>query len=339
MKPQLKIINVKKSFDIRGIPGLHGIDLNYSKAGLYGLQGPSGCGKTTLLKAIAGLETLDSGDIKHNIKNIQIMPRPEEQNLNQTVLELITGHSILQDIGVDTDKAINLAREALMVLEITNEMNKLAKDLSAGQLQRVMLAMSLVNNPDLILMDEPFSILEESTRLQLIEQVKDLILKRGIIAIWVTHQSTLALQFCDEISIMNFGKIVQTGTPQELFLKPNSLFIAKYFGENNVFLCRVSESKVQLPWQEIVLQLPNNPGTSLNGKNVLVIIRPQHLILKSSGQYNCEVISSVFKGSYFVIHCHINNQNFILQSPTKLETSMKIHFDFNSEYLHLLNEV
>ena len=331
----LTIKDANLSFDKKGIPGLHGINLNYNSPGLYVIQGPSGCGKTTLFRAIDGQLKLESGSIDTHGNKVGMMPKPDQLNLNQKVLDLLVEHCLKKLTDISEEKAINLAREALMMLEITNEMNKLVSDLSAGQQQRVMLAMALINRPQIILLDEPFSILEANTRKQIIGELQLIIEQNNLLVLWITHQSEEALEFSQSIALMNFGKIVQQDTPENIYFSPNSLFSAKYYGENNIYAVKVENQEVELPWGK--LKLPASIEVE-NGKNILAITRPQLFKVSDQGKFNAKISKQSFKGQYFSYSCKLNGHPVYLQSTAKI-TGDSIKFDIDECDILLLKEI
>lgn len=331
----LTIKDANLSFDKKGIPGLHGINLSYSSPGLYVIQGPSGCGKTTLFKAIDQQLKLESGSIDTHGNKVAMMPKPDQLNLNQKVLDLLVEHCLKRLSDITEEKAINLAREALMMLEITNEMNKLVCDLSAGQQQRVMLAIALINRPQIILLDEPFSILEANTRKQIIGELQHIIDQNNLLVLWITHQSEEALEFSKSIALMNYGKIIQQDSPENIYFNPNSLFCAKYYGENNIYAVKVENQEVNLPWTKT--KLPSSTQVE-DGKNILAIIRPQFFEVSDQGKFSAKVLKKVFKGQYYSYRCELNSHYIYLQSTSNLIND-SINFDIDESNIFFLKEI
>lgn len=334
-KSMLKLSNIKLIYDSRGIAGLHNLSIEFQKPGIQVIQGPSGCGKTTLFNIISGHLKNDEGTVETFGNRIGIMPKIENINQDLRVLEILVDFC-KQNIQVnDHEKAINLAREALMLLEITNEMNKVFSQLSSGQQQRVLLAAAILHKPQIILMDEPFSIVDSNTRKEILKDLKEFTAQQNILVLWVTHQSEDAFEFAQNITLMNYGKIIQTGTAEELYFHPNSLFSANYFDENNIFVCKTKENKVNLPWGEI--NLPNSLNIE-EDKNILAIIRPSAISIATQSDLKAKIKNQTFKGNYYLIETELKGHTIFVVSLRKLSEN-EVKLSFNTSQIHFLAEI
>lgn len=231
------------------------------------LLGPSGCGKTTLLRLIAGLETLDGGSIQSN------GDAPKIGMVFQD-LALFPHMSAARNIGYalrHLSRSERRARtdEMLALVGLSDKRGAYPHELSGGQKQRLALARALARQPDLILLDEPFASQDITLRAQMRDDVMHILREAGVAALLVTHDPEEAMQFADRIAIMNGGEIEQIGEPSEIYNQPNSAFVASFFGEVNTIKGQVSNGVIASPVGAIdAAGLPDN-------MSVQVIIRPE----------------------------------------------------------------
>ena len=249
----IKLENVRKIFDQRGIAGLHDINIDFSGSKLFALMGPSGSGKTTLLKILSGTLPIDSGKVTSETQIAYLdsfTSIDRNKTMHQTLFDAIT-------VTESEDQKIQLIRDMSMLFEMTGKLKTLVSELSAGQYQRLLLASFLINRPHVLLLDEPFSNLDESLRHELMLQLKELIIERELMVIWVTHQSQEALSFADEIILLHHGSVEQRGSAQDLYYKPRSIFAAQFFGHTNLFAIRYNKdtSLWTTPWGELPLNI------------------------------------------------------------------------------------
>lgn len=203
----------------------------------FSLLGPSGCGKTTTLRLIAGFETLTAGEIWLNGARIDALP-PYRRNVN-TVFQnyALFPHLTVRgnvEFGLRRKRdAAERVRRVLEQLQLVEKQARKPAQLSGGERQRVALARALVLAPDVLLLDEPLSALDPQLRKQVRAELKELQRRTGVTFLFVTHDQEEALALSDRIAIMNAGGVEQTGTPQELYQKPRSRFVASFLGEMN----------------------------------------------------------------------------------------------------------
>lgn len=219
---------------------LEGIDLEAAQGEILCLLGPSGCGKTTLLRAIAGLERLDAGDVRFNgqsLKNIPVHARGfglmfQEYALfpHMTVAQNVAFGLRMQHIP-DIDQRV---RNVLDLVGLTGFERRSVTLLSGGERQRVALARSLAPSPRLLMLDEPLGALDANLRDRLVTDLRSIIKKAGLTAIYVTHDHSEAFAVADRVAIMNQGRLEQVGSPEEVFRRPATEFAALFMGLTNI---------------------------------------------------------------------------------------------------------
>lgn len=230
---------------------LHGIDLEIQEGEFTTLLGPSGCGKTTFLKSIAGLLEIREGDIRIDHTSVVGVP-PEKRGTvivfqdvrlfpHMTVERNIAFPLEIQKVPKNIRK--NTVKKLLEEVQLSGFENRKVKEMSGGQMQRVALARALAANPKVLLLDEPFSGLDECLRLEMGNLVKKLHRERKITTILVTHEKREALQMSDRIALMSQGKILQYDTPQNIFRHPVSKEVAEYFGRVNYVKGRIEHCR------------------------------------------------------------------------------------------------
>src|SRR5579872_396212 len=218
---------------------VHNVSLAIERGSFFSLLGPSGCGKTTTLRLIAGFEAPTSGEIWLNGARIDALP-PYRRNVN-TVFQnyALFPHLTVRgnvEFGLRRAAAADLGtcvRRVLEQVHLWEKESRKPSELSGGERQRVALARALVLAPDVLLLDEPLSALDPLLRKQVRAELKDLQRRLGVTFLFVTHDQEEALSLSDQIGVMHQGEIEQTGTPQELYQKPKSLFVASFLGVMN----------------------------------------------------------------------------------------------------------
>jgi ABC-type Fe3+/spermidine/putrescine transport system ATPase subunit len=234
---------------LRGVskdyPGQRAVDdvtLDVARGEFFSVVGPSGCGKTTMLRLVAGFEEPTTGEILLNGERIN-GKRPYERNVS-TVFQ---SYALFPHLAVRANVEFGLrhkgrrfagemerrVRETLEMVHLEDKADRRPAELSGGERQRVALARSLVIEPDLLLLDEPLSALDPKLRKQVRLELKSLQRRVGITFLFITHDQEEALSLADRMAVMNGGRIEQTGTPQEIYLKPRSRFVASFLGGMN----------------------------------------------------------------------------------------------------------
>lgn len=242
---RVKLENVTKY--LTGNKILDGVSLEVEDKEFFSILGPSGCGKTTTLRIIAGLLTPDEGFVYFDDRIMNDVP-PERRNVTMVFqnFALMPHMTVFDNIafglkmrGWSQEDIKRRVKEVMELLKIEGLENKKPHQLSGGQQQRVGVARALAPNPDVILFDEPLSNVDAVLREQLRFEIRDLVKKLGITGIYVTHDQAEALVVSDRMAIMNKGRIVQVGTPVELYKRPVNLFVANFLGIANAVNGRV----------------------------------------------------------------------------------------------------
>ena len=222
---------------------LNEVSLEIKKGEFFSLLGPSGCGKTTLLRIIAGFETPDDGLV--TIDGVDVLPLPPNRRQVNTVFQ---NYALFPHLTVFENVAFSLrlkripkteledrVAENLRLVQLEAHARKKPNQLSGGQKQRVAIARALINEPRVLLLDEPLSALDAKLRQHMLIELDELHDKIGITFIYVTHDQQEALSVSDRIAVMNQGDVLQTGTPHEIYESPAADFIARFIGETNLF--------------------------------------------------------------------------------------------------------
>lgn len=236
----LKLTGITKKFG--GNLVLDQVDLTASKGEMITLLGPSGCGKSTLLRCISGLTDLEAGSIALDERELTALaPREREVGMVFQSYALFPNLNVRDNIGYGlkmkgTKKEVIHGRvdELLKLVDLTDKSHAYPHELSGGQQQRVALARSLAVQPKLMLLDEPLSALDAKIRKNLRMEIRQLQQKMGMTMIFVTHDQEEALMISDRICVMNQGRIVQEGSPEQIYTAPRSEFVARFIGNYNV---------------------------------------------------------------------------------------------------------
>ncbi len=238
---QVKIDHVSKQFG--DFVALNDIDFTIKQGEFFTLLGPSGCGKTTLLRILAGFENPDEGAVLFDDTNVVGLPPNKRQS--NTVFQsyaLFPHMTVFENVAFSLrlkkeDNAVveEKVRKYLSLVQLEEHMYKKPNQLSGGQRQRVAIARALINEPKVLLLDEPLSALDAKLRSSLLVELDHLHDKIGITFIFVTHDQSEALAVSDRIAVMNKGNVLQIGTPFEIYENPATQFVAQFIGETNLF--------------------------------------------------------------------------------------------------------
>lgn len=237
MDPILELLTVTKYFG--RTPAVDALSLSVRRGSFFGLLGPSGSGKTTSLRLIAGFESPDLGDIQLNGQSI-VNLKPYERRIN-TVFQnyaLFPHLSVQRNVefglrAVPSKERARRMSEALALVRLTGKEDRVPSQLSGGEKQRAALARSLVLKPEVLLLDEPLSALDARLRDEVRRELATLQRELGITFVLVTHDQEEAMSLCEEIAILNRGKLEQVGVPRDLYLSPASRFVAEFLGKVN----------------------------------------------------------------------------------------------------------
>ncbi len=309
-----------------------GISLNIKKGEFFTLLGPSGCGKTTLLRMIAGFNTIDSGTISFGENVINNVPAHK-----RGIGMVFQNYAIFPHLSVSDNVAYGLkarkvpaseigprVAKALEMVQISQLKDRMPNELSGGQQQRVALARAFVIEPSVLLMDEPLSNLDAKLRVQMRTTIKKLQRRLGITTIYVTHDQEEALAISDRIAVMKEGLIMQVGEPTQIYKKPENTFVAGFIGISNFLDCTVAGSDprhASLTVGEYTLEnVRLSAPYSGKGK---IAARPEHLALGDSG-IKGRIELSTFLGDFIEYEIILENgQTIQLNEYTKDALSIK----------------
>src|SRR5262252_2380069 len=300
---ELKLDGMSRRFG--SLDALKGVTLNVRRGEFIALLGPSGCGKSTALNCLAGLLTLSGGSIWLDSTRIDRL-KPEQRGFGMVFQNyaLFPHMSVKRNIGfglsmqgranADIDKRVN---EALSIVRLGDQGEKLPGQLSGGQQQRVAIARAIVIEPPLVLMDEPLSNLDAKLRLEMraeIRRIHDLI---GSATIYVTHDQEEALSLADRIVVMRDGVVRQVGTPEELYARPAHADVAEFMGFRNLLPARLNGGSGVLQRLDIGLaQLEGTAMQTCSTRDALVAIRPEDLVVAEDGPLTASVETSEYRG-------------------------------------------
>lgn len=295
-------VDVVKRFP-GGTTALDGISLELAPGELVALLGPSGCGKTTALRVLAGLERADEGHIL--IDGVDVIGTPTNKRDIGMVFQsysLFPHLTSMQNVefglrmrGVEPTDRRRRAAEALELVGLDHHGGRYAHQLSGGQQQRVALARALVTRPRVLLLDEPLSALDAKVRVQLREQIRIIQTELGITTVFVTHDQEEALAVADRVAVMRAGRIEQIGTPEELYARPASAFVADFVGLSNRMPGRVIDGAVVIGTQ----RLPLIDGSTPAGE-VAALVRPEDVVFAEAADADSRagvVLTTSFLGS------------------------------------------
>jgi ABC-type sugar transport system ATPase subunit len=297
---KIRFVSCAKEFSTtRGpVEALRGVDLEVQEGEFFIFLGPSGCGKSTLLNLTAGLEKLSLGEIHFDE---QIVDSPGKRIFvpckERNVAMVFQSYALYPHLDVagniafplqvakeDKKKIRKAVREVADLLQIGNLLDRKPAELSGGQRQRVAIARALVRRPRAFLLDEPLSNLDVQLRTETRAELKQLQRKFGITTLYVTHDQTEAMTLGDRIALLRDGSLLQVGTPQEMYEKPETPFAATFIGSPpmNLFRAEVTEQQggISVVFGGVRLRVPEEKKELLRKPRVLLGIRPEHISLK-----------------------------------------------------------
>ena len=341
MKKIIELDNLTKSFDGQVI--LKGIHLDIYENEFVTLLGPSGCGKTTTLRIMAGFEEPESGTVLFDGMNMEGVP-PYKRELN-TVFQ---NYALFPHMDVYDNVAFGLhikkmpdeiidhkVRRMLELVGLKGFEERNISQLSGGQQQRVAIARALVNEPKVLLLDEPLGALDLKLRKTMQIELKKIQQQVGITFVYVTHDQEEALTMSDKIVVMNEGMIQQIGSPTDIYNEPENRFVANFIGESNIVEGHFIKDYL-VEWHGQQFECVDKGFEE--GQEVDIVLRPEDLDIVEPGRGKIagEVVSVIFKGVHYEIMVRTENQDYKIHTTDLTEVGKKVDLDFWPEDIHVM---
>jgi len=335
--------NITKSFD--GEVVIDDLNLNIHENEFITLLGPSGCGKTTTLRIIGGFETPESGSVIFNGKNIINLP-PNKRQLN-TVFQkyaLFTHMNVAENIafGLKIKNKSNQyiqdkIKYALKLVNLDGYENRKPDSLSGGQQQRIAIARAIVNEPKVLLLDEPLGALDLKLRQDMQYELIRLKNELGITFVYVTHDQEEALTMSDTIVVMNQGYIQQMGTPEDIYNEPENAFVADFIGESNIIASTMIRDRLVDILGAKFECVDTGFGTN---KPVDVVIRPEDidLVKPSEGTMQGIVTHLIFKGVHYEMEVTVNEHEWLVHSTDMFPVGTKVGIHVDPFDIQIMNK-
>ena len=351
--PDIRVVNLTKRFG--KVTALENINLEVHDREYFSLLGPSGCGKTTLLRLIAGLIEPDSGEIWIGDKRVDKVP-PEDREIgfvfqtfalfpHMTVWDNVLYGPKVKNFNLKEAKTIG--DEVLELVKLHERLDAYPAELSGGMMQRTAVARALAAGARTLLLDEPLGQLDAKVRNEIRYEIRKMAKDLTLTAIHVTHDQSEAMSISDRIAVMKKGKIVQVGTPQELYINPNSLFVAHFIGESNFMegiICESLNGTVEIELRGGFKVKAMNTGLKPDDRVVLAV-RPEVMSVETDGVEkenalvgNVEKIS--FEGTFMRYVVRLSSQDSVVViRPTLTEewidVGKKVTLSFPPEKTHV----
>lgn len=305
-----------------GYEALKSIDVEIQDGDLVCLLGPSGCGKTTILNLISGLLDPTGGDILFDGESV-IHKHPKDRNIglvfqnyalypHMTVLENVMFPLRVGKNKLPKEEAQKIAQKYMAITSIEEFADKKPGSMSGGQQQRVAITRALVQNPKILLLDEPLSNLDARLRLKIREEIRRLVKEIGITTIFVTHDQEEALSISDRIVLMDAGVVQQYDEPQKLYLEPANLFVAKFMGNPMINIYEMIKKGEDITGTEFSLSMgkliPERIKGEITDGTYYAGIRPEHLSLceKGKGDFTVPIESIELIGKDRILNFNVN---------------------------------
>ena len=334
--------NIVKRYDDETI--LKDISFEIEAGKFYTLLGPSGCGKTTILRIIAGFTEASEGDVYFEGKRINDIPANQRQV--NTVFQdyaLFPHMNVFENVAfglkikkLPKDEIAKKVTEALRLVQLAGYEQREISEMSGGQRQRVAIARAIVNEPKVLLLDEPLSALDLKLRTDMQYELRELQQRLGITFIFVTHDQEEALAMSDEIFVMNKGHIVQSGTPVDIYDEPINHFVADFVGESNIVDGVMLEDNLV---SFVGKKFECVDGGMRKNEPVEVVLRPEDLTITTleKGKLTVTVDTQLFRGVHYEIICFDEQGNeWMVHSTRKAKEGAQVGLSFEPEDIHVM---
>lgn len=325
------------------------VNLEIQDGEFFTLLGPSGCGKTTLLRMIAGFNSIEGGEFYFNDTLINNMD-PSKRNIgmvfqNYAVFPNMTVRGNIE-FGLKERKVAKAemderVEKILDIMKIREYADRKPQNLSGGQQQRVALARAIVIEPDVLLMDEPLSNLDAKLRVDLREEIRRIQKEIGITTVYVTHDQEEAMAVSDRIAVMKDGVIEQCDKPRKIYHKPNNMFVASFIGTNNVLSGNYDSENKEIiidSGEKFSYNLGNQPS-----QRVKLSIRPEDFRLDTDGDVEAKINDEVFLGSTMHYNVELKDKTLLnIMEESKFEEISRVNTDtklrINLDKINVFNE-
>ena len=337
----IELKHITKSY-VSGVNVIDDFNLSIKKGEFVTFLGPSGCGKTTILRMIGGFELPTSGQILLGGKDISKLP-PNARPVN-TVFQryaLFPHMNIYDNIAFGL-KLKDLTKEeidrkvqrVLEVVDLEGFEKRKVSTLSGGQQQRIAIARAIVNEPQILLLDEPLGALDFKMRKEMQLELKEMHRELGITFIFVTHDQEEALTMSDRIVVLAEGRIQQAGTPEDIYNEPSNAFVADFIGESNIFEGSMT-GKLKATFCDTEFECVDDYplGTKINA-----VVRPEDVELTEYGQgmLDGEVISSIFKGIFYDVAVQAGKNEISVQCMKPIKSGTKVGMKIIPDNIHIM---
>ena len=337
----IELKHISRTFE-DGFAAVQDFNLEVKRGEFVTFLGPSGCGKTTTLRMIAGFDMPTEGDILLNGRDISKLP-PNERPIN-TVFQryaLFPHMNIFDNIAfglrmkkMARDEIRRKVKKVLELVDLEGFEKRSVSTLSGGQQQRVAIARALVNEPEILLLDEPLGALDLKMRKEMQIELKAMHDELGITFIYVTHDQEEALTMSDKIVVMSEGRIQQIGTPEDIYNEPQNAFVADFIGESNIFngiMTGPMKARFAGGVFECVDDVPE-------GTQITAVVRPEDIevVKPSEGQIRGRVISVIFKGIHYEITVQSGRYEVVIQSTKSAKTGDEVGMKVEPDGIHIM---